>query len=306
MPQRSLLVRLGICSLLVGCASAPALEGPLVRASGVRQAPVQDTAERERPVASGDADDASPGGFGAYRKNYILATYDEGAEGRAGRDPEEVKFQISFRYPISTGPSALWFSYTARSFWQLFDFQGSSPFRTTDHEPEIFWESAPRAASWVDRRRSWLYRLGVSHQSNGEAGVDSRSRNRVVGELVLHSDREARWCEDGVDDWRLALRTWWVFDFDEPERGDFEDFLGLATLSWDVHWGTLPGSPQLTVEARNNFDFGENRGSVQVELSAEAFANSRLMVQVFEGYAENLLDYDRRATRIGVGFQLSP
>ena len=55
----------------------------------------------------------------------------------------EVKFQISFMFPvvhnIFKDNGSLYVAYTNRSFWQLFNEDDlSSPFRETNHEPEIW------------------------------------------------------------------------------------------------------------------------------------------------------------------------
>ena len=56
----------------------------------------------------------------------------------------EVKFQISLKskvLPVNWLDSSIWIAYTQQSFWQLYaDEQASSPFRETNHEPEVFWQ----------------------------------------------------------------------------------------------------------------------------------------------------------------------
>jgi phospholipase A1 len=53
---------------------------------------------------------------------------------------------------------------------------------------------------------------------------------------------------------------------------------------------------------RDNLNFRENRGALQVEWSFPMFAMIAGYVQYFLGYGESLLDYNHRVHRVGVGF----
>jgi len=58
-------------------------------------------------------------------------------------------------------------------------------------------------------------------------------------------------------------------------------------------------------QLRDNLNFRENRGAVQIEWSFPMFAIVAGYVQYFLGYGESLLDYDHKVHRIGIGFILS-
>ena len=85
-----------------------------------------------------------------HRSNYILPlTYNFSPNAAAVQedDPDkdvmrtEVKFQLSVKVKlledILNKDMDLWFAYTQQSFWQLYNFDDSSPFRETDYEPEL-------------------------------------------------------------------------------------------------------------------------------------------------------------------------
>ena len=55
---------------------------------------------------------------------------------------------------------------------------------------------------------------------------------------------------------------------------------------------------------RNNLDFGDNRGSFQLELTYPISDRYEVLVQYFNGYGDSLIDYNRAQERIGIGFQL--
>ena len=103
----------------------------------------------------------------------------------------EAKFQVSLRSKIFEGlllPNAdLWFAYTQRSMWQVWNPQESSPFRSTDYQPEAIY-TVP-VAGWLGRWPGgfkWeMAQFGLAHQSNGQSGPNSRSWNRVYASASI-------------------------------------------------------------------------------------------------------------------------
>ena len=83
-----------------------------------------------------------------------------------------------------------WFGYTQTSFWQLYaDSEASSPFRETNHEPEVFWNIPTRLS--VRGFEARLFSLSINHQSNGRSKPLSRSWNRLTAQVVLEKDHLA-------------------------------------------------------------------------------------------------------------------
>jgi len=86
-----------------------------------------------------------------HKPNYILliahnkdtndAPFEEQFPGEdVAGDNNEVKFQISAKYPLAFnlfGENTLYFAYTNRSFWQLYN-ENSAPFRETNHEHLLY------------------------------------------------------------------------------------------------------------------------------------------------------------------------
>lgn len=217
-------------------------------------------------------------------------------------DKVEAKFQVSFKTPFWEKPfgdnSSLFFAYTGQSYWQAYNKDVSSPFRETNHEPEIF---AAWATDW--KLGGWqvpYFSLGVSHQSNGRSGLGSRSWNRIYTEFAFERDR-----------WVLAFKPWWripeerkddPLDPDGDDNPDIDDYMGYFELysayQWDQHnFGLL---------FRNNLR-SDNKGAFQFDWTFPLDDEGKLRgyVQYFNGYGESLIDYDRRVNRLGVGFVLT-
>ena len=118
----------------------------------------------------------------AHKPNYFLPfayNFDRNEEsfrsepGDKRMDSAEMKFQISLKFPIWKGLykdyGDVYMAYTNLSFWQAYNSDFSSPFRETNHEPELF----------VSFKNNWkflgitnnLINIGAVHQSNGQSGA---------------------------------------------------------------------------------------------------------------------------------------
>ncbi len=57
---------------------------------------------------------------------------------------------------------------------------------------------------------------------------------------------------------------------------------------------------------RNNLDFHDNKGAVQVDIGYDIFDNGIYWyLQYFNGYGESLIDYNKRLQRLSTGFLIS-
>ena len=146
-----------------------------------------------------------------FKPNYVMVGYNPDPNTAPFReafpdedvefDPAEVKFQISFMFPIvrdifgSNGD--LYFAYTNRSFWQVFNEDLSAPFRETNHEPE-FWirfDSNRKILGFTNKMNTF----GYNHQSNGRNRPISRSWNRLFANFVFERNNFAFTIKPPVD-----------------------------------------------------------------------------------------------------------
>jgi len=242
-----------------------------------------------------------------HRPNYLIASHDLSDLNLRPfqmRFPEqtnehdlqnsELKFQFSFKFPVATDlfgdRGNLMFAYTNRSFWQAFNTSISSPFRDISHEPEL-WLSF--ATDWsLFGFRSRFLDLGVVHQSNGRAGELSRSWNRLYAQAVFEYDNLA-----------FTLRPWWRIP--EPaavdDNPDITDYLG----NFEFQGAYKAGHHTLGMMLRHNLDIGTPRHGLQLDWSFPIHDRLRGYLQFFNGYGENLIDYNANVSSIGLGIQLT-
>jgi len=246
-----------------------------------------------------------------HKPNYFLPfTYnrhpnEDPFAGREGTlEPFEMKFQFSLKYPLAKGVlfknGRLFFAYTNLSFWQAYNSRFSSPFRETNHEPEVFLLIPQKWSlfSW----QSQLIAIGFNHQSNGQTGTLSRSWNRIYANLIFERNNFV-----------VSLKPWYrlpekekenINDSSGDDNPDIEDFMGQGELRLLYKKGEDTYSMML----RNNLAT-DSRGAVEISWSfpiGERFKNRlKGFVQYFNGYGESLIDYNASVNRISVGVAIS-
>lgn len=210
-------------------------------------------------------------------------------------DYDEAKYQISFKVPLLTGilddKTTLWFGYTQLSFWQVFNNDGSKPFRETNYEPEIF---ARYAAQWdIGPGRLEAVTLGINHQSNGQSEPKSRSWNRILGGVAYTYDR-----------WLFMVQPWYRIPENESDddNPDIENYMGYANY-WAVY--KIDESRTLSIKLLNNLKADDNRTSIQLGYSFPLGDTIKGYIHYYNGYGESLIDYNERIQRIGVGIMLN-
>lgn len=237
-----------------------------------------------------------------YRPTYVLpVTYNthvnnEPVEATGEElDPVEIKFQISFMLPLVqdliSGNGDLYMAYSQVSMWQAYNFDNSAPFRDTNYEPEFFLKFDTDEDLLGLKLRA--VNLGAVHQSNGRGSEElSRSWNRLYANLLLERGN-----------FGLAIKPWYRIPEDEEEDNNpnIEDFLGYGEVRAFYKLNRNVASAMF----RNNLDFDENRGCMELGWSFPIHNQIRGLLQYFCGYGETLLDYDQYSQRFGIGLMLS-
>ena len=212
-----------------------------------------------------------------------------------GSSPEynEIKFQLSFKLPLVKGPlfgeGFLSFGYTQQSFWQAYSGNASSPFRETNHEPELLFVMP--ASYRVLGLNGRMVGLSLNHQSNGRSEPLSRSWNRVMLDFILEKEG-----------FYVNFKPWWRVpeSEDSDDNPDIEDYLG----NFELRTLKLYRDHSLGIMLRNNLQ-SDNRGAVQLDYTFPLGKRLNGYVQLFNGYGESLIDYNHYSNRIGVGIMLT-
>ncbi|VWX58377.1 Phospholipase A1 [Burkholderiales bacterium 8X] len=215
----------------------------------------------------------------------------------------EMRIGLSVRTKLAQGiftqndpvkKDSLWFGYSQQSTWQVFNGDLSRPFRTTDHEPELMYVYPADVQLWGGWR--WRYAgMGIVHQSNGQSLPYSRSWNRVY--LMGGMELDDRFTVTGRV-WQRLKES--AANDDNP---DIADYIGRAEITgrWNFN-----ADNQVGVTVRNNLrDSG--RGSVRLEWLTklgDSKSNLRFHTQLFHGYGDTLIDYNRKRTVLSLGVSL--
>jgi len=250
---------------------------------------------------------SNPFALSQHRLNYILPfTYvsDPNTLSASGLNTEnvdhlEAKYQISVKLPIyqeDNSTSGLYFGFTAVSYWQVYNSEASKPFRETNYEPELFyaWRNELAFAGFKFNQ----IRFGLSHQSNGQSGLRSRSWNRLFASAMFSDD-----------DSFYHIKAWYrikedekvdQFDSTGDDNPDITTFMGHTEFGY----GTKLGKFNIMALVRNNLKTSDNKGSVELNLSYPISTRYDVLLQYFNGYGDSLVDYNRHQQRFGLGIQL--
>ena len=271
-------------------------------------AEVEETA-LERRLKEEDGSTSNLWTITPHRPNYILlgnynfssmndAPWEEAAGEPVDLNSTEVKFQVSFKFMLwenlfkKRTNGDLFFAYTQLAMWQVYNKDISSPFRDTNYEPEAFlaFDNDWQIFGFTNR----VNVFGFAHQSNGRVEPLSRSWNRLYASFIFEKENFAS-----------GLKVWWRIpeDAEDDNNPDIEDYLGNFELRSVYKWK----KQTFGLMWRNNLDFDDNRGAVELSWSFPLWGTDRIKgyVQYFNGYGQCLLDYNASSSTLGAGFLLT-
>ena len=223
-------------------------------------------------------------------------------------DTQETRLQLSVRTKIAQGllthpqpqlRDSLWFGYTQQSYWQLFNGGLSRPFRSTDHEPEITY-IYPTDAELPGGWRLRYSGVRLVHQSNGQSLPLSRSWNRTM--LLVGMEKG--------DQFRIQGQLWnrLTESAGDDDNPDISDYVGRTEVAgfWNVNKDNTLG---MTVRHALQKD---SNGSIRLEWLKKigdggapgGRSGLRLHTQLFSGYGDSIVDYNRQRTVLSVGLSL--
>jgi outer membrane phospholipase A len=219
------------------------------------------------------------------------------------RERWTARFQLSFKYRLfdidaGFGRERPWltgfyFAYTQTSLW---DLEGeSAPFFDTSYRPSLFWRwLRTDQQTWIDG-----VRVGIEHESNGQAGTESRSLN------IAFIQPEWRWKTATLGNYEFTPKIYYYLDKDD--NPDIQQYRGYA--DWRARWDS-GDNWMVTLLVRRGT---AQKGSLQVDVARRARdlkigpVSGYFYAQYFNGYGESLRDYDvRHPWQLRVGLAIIP
>ncbi len=228
--------------------------------------------------------------FGLYKDNYF--TVGTAPFQKPTSMNSDVKFQISLaiRLTNATLPwnSFVFLTYTQKTFWNV--FQNSMPMRDLNFNPSIGW-SKPFFNK--DRYMGKLSLL-LEHESNGKDGDASRSWNR----LSLYGSTI-------IDEWLMVHAKYWIPIIDGQNNRDILRYYGIFQGGVVATTRNKKFSFGLTWLKRKGWNLNFNT-IWDLTWTVSEKTNLNLFAQYYNGYGENLLDYNKFHSRLRVGIVFRP
>jgi outer membrane phospholipase A len=214
----------------------------------------------------------------------------------------DARFQISFKYrpfdPESSmakyAPflSNMYFAYTQTSLW---DISGqSSPFKDTSYRPSIYYKWATSGRGLVPDE----WKGGLEHESNGQAGVDSRSLNTGFIRPI--------WNIDLANGKRLTLQPKFYDYIEKSDNPDIQRYRGY--VDWQARYGREDGLILTGLYRQGTGGYASGQFDISYPISDKIFARTGtfLHVQLLSGYGETLLDYNKNSdTQLRIGLSVA-
>lgn len=237
--------------------------------------------------------------------NYFAFGFGAGTENRSPvESSDQIKFRVALRYRIA-GPAecdscrtGLYAAYSQNSFWHFYD--DSAPFFDNNYSPgALAYYALGRDGG--DFKGVALFG-GIVHESNGRDGEFSRGWQRNVVGASLGAVSQTP-LSGTVTVWH----PWGV----EDGNPDLPDYAGRGELNlfYQPFLDERGGGP-VTVQLRTRLwgarvvNNAELNLLVDLPFGIERYVPPQLFVQVFSGYAENLLTYQEKRTVVRVGLGL--
>ena len=213
----------------------------------------------------------------------------------------DARFQISFKYrPFDPEArvaqfipfaSNLYLAYTQTSIWDIGGH--SSPFKDTSYRPSVYYK-------FVGNGRGALpdeWKVGLEHDSNGQAGVDSRSINTAFIRPTWNIDFGER---------RLSLMPKFYQYIEKSNNPDIERYRGF--VDWQARFGREDGAILTGLYRQGTGGYAVGQMDFSYPISDKIFGRTGTFIhlQLLSGYGETLIDYNRsRDTQLRIGLSLA-
>lgn len=211
----------------------------------------------------------------------------------------EAELQVSLMLQVGHNLFGLkekyYVSYTHQAFWQI--YIKSAPFRETTYNPEGFVIFPIEDKDSIFGLRSLKFTL--AHKSNGQPDTTNVvfANNQELGNL----SRSINYIESTL---RLQHGTLvtdisaWVPIASLDDNPDIMDYMGYSSIKFTY----FMGNHMFSIKTRGNI--ATQKGALEATYSHPLLHNN-LYIKFFNGYMESLIDYNRKITKLSIGFSFS-
>lgn len=231
--------------------------------------------------------DAQPS-FGMFHDNYLITGVPTNNE--INNQTADVKYQISISQRLTKSRlpfnATLLLTYTQKSFWDI--YKNSSPFADNNYNPGL---TLVRPVI-NNHQLKGVAALSFEHESNGLDSIYSRSWNYITFSGVYFYNANIS----------VQARIWAGILGDENKdlfryRGN-----GLLALNYrsneDKFWVSLVLNPTQRIRAVNTI--------LELNFKPVETANQYLFLQWYNGFGENLYDYNQYTSMVRFGVCIKP
>ncbi|MDP2128610.1 MAG: phospholipase A [Pseudohongiella sp.] len=232
------------------------------------------------------------GFFRPYKDNYVIfgrMQMDDASVPFSGNDLD-TKFELGLTFSLFEGRknfeflAPLHIGYSQKSWWNI--TEESAPFTEHNYNPEIYWQfDQPRRP--LMGQLPFVDVIGLEHQSNGQAGLLSRSWDRVYAQKQMQL----------LPQLSVGIKIWDILGRDTT-NDNIRNYLGNGQLSimfepndrTNLRWRIMRGSEVKTFSY--TFDIYYRRPNV----------NGAFFIQYHDGYGEALATYNQKSQSLRGGF----
>lgn len=225
--------------------------------------------------------------FGIFKNNYFTSGIPVNKP--VTNKNFDAKFQISIRQrllnKIMPHYTQLMLIYTQKSFWDI--ASESRPFTDNNYNPGLV-ASTPLI---LENKLKGMVSVSAEHESNGRDGDESRSWNYItLSGIYFHNIY-----------FSVQSKLWYGL-VDKEGNSDLFKYRGYGLLALNYRsfsdrlGATLvvnPGSASVNTQLEVSFKTSKN-------------LNQYLFLQWYQGYGENLLEYNRYTSMVRIGICLKP
>ena len=204
----------------------------------------------------------------------------------------DVKFQISFRHRLTKSilpfHSHLFLAYSQKAIWNV--FEESLPFHDLNFNPGV----GVQKLVFYKGKHVGTAIVMIEHESNGRDGEASRSWNKVSFSGSAFLDTHLM----------LHAKTW-IPIIDGQQNKDILKYSGIFQtgaqfISTNQRWVA-----DVTFVKRQGWNLNFNT-ILNVGFRISKRRNQFLMLHFYDGYGENMLDYNKYHCRLRLGLLIRP